>query len=484
MGGVDGGKKKKKKPERAKRPIMSKMSSARKLSRFGKVRKSGESGKASAFVTRATALRRLQVTLRDFRRLCILKGVYPRDVKSKDSSKAYYAVKDIAAIAHEPLLEKFREFKTLMRKVRRSVGRGDVEAARRTHARAAPYTLHHVIKERYPTFGDALHDLDDALSMVCLFASLPAEGRISVDIVERCDALQRKWETWVIKTRSLTKAFISVKGVYFEATVANAGTVAWLVPHRFAASTPSKKAVDYRVMLTFLELYEVLLKFVLHKLYKDDAPAIAQPDPTAGVFEDLTFAFSREAQYPWLHFLLCCGGGRLADDPTHVVTDRPKAHTLKHLAGRHPELVQPQWVVDSFNTALRLPVAKYAPGATLPPHLSPFVQATEDDYVPAYRDELDNLKSAYAGLRKESNKNKNNNDDDERSGKKKEDNTGKERKASSSSSSTTSTLARIVMSKKAKRLHGRMLYGIERKREAVQKLRARRAALEASSAST
>jgi hypothetical protein len=39
----------------------------------------------------------------------------------------------------------------------------------------------------------------------------------------------------------------------------------WLAPHAFTQNLPTD--VDYRVMLTFLEFYETLLKFVNYKLY-------------------------------------------------------------------------------------------------------------------------------------------------------------------------------------------------------------------------
>ena len=58
--------------------------------------------------------------------------------------------------------------------------------------------------------------------------------------------------------------FVSVKGVYFQAEVMGE-PITWLVPHPFTQSLP--REVDVRVMITFLEFYEVLMKFVLFKLY-------------------------------------------------------------------------------------------------------------------------------------------------------------------------------------------------------------------------
>lgn len=58
---------------------------------------------------------------------------------------------------------------------------------------------------RYPTFIDALRDLDDALSMCFLFSTFPRTGKCHVQTIQLCRRLIVEFMHYVIAARALRK---------------------------------------------------------------------------------------------------------------------------------------------------------------------------------------------------------------------------------------------------------------------------------------
>lgn len=236
---------------------------------MGRIIRKGERGIATQYITRNRAIRRLQVTLSDFRKLCILKGVYPREPRKKKKlrgrGKTYYHTKDIQYLSHESIIDKFREFRVYLRRVKRAMGREDYHTAHHLKLRKPTYRLEHLVRERYPSLPDALRDLDDALSTVALFATMAQIAQVSGAVIDACKRLLTEFQMYVIQTRSLRKVFLSIKGVYFQCCV-EGELVTWVAPHEFTARRPA--SVDFRVMLTFVEFYINLIGFVNFHLYQ------------------------------------------------------------------------------------------------------------------------------------------------------------------------------------------------------------------------
>ena len=237
-----------------------------------RVKKKGEAGAAKNYITRTQAVKKLQISLPDFRRLCIFKGIYPREPRSikkanrsATHSTTFYYTKDIQYLLHEPLLGKFREQKALSKKIARSLGRNEIQDAVRLEKYGMPkIKLDHIVRERYPTFVDALRDLDDALSLLFLFANLPSTSTVPTKTISRCQRLCHEFEHYLIATNSLRKSFLSIKGIYYQATI-QGEDIMWLVPYRFVQRVTQD--VDYRIMGTFVEFYCTLLGFVNYRLY-------------------------------------------------------------------------------------------------------------------------------------------------------------------------------------------------------------------------
>ncbi|KAL1914887.1 uncharacterized protein VTP21DRAFT_7803 [Calcarisporiella thermophila] len=433
---------------------------------MGKIKKKGEAGAATNYITRSLAVKKLQVSLADFRRLCILKGIYPREPKNKKKANkgstkptTFYYTKDIQYLLHEPLLQKFREHKVFVRKLAKAAVRKEYSIARSLRENKPTYTLDHIVKERYPSFIDALRDLDDALCMIFLFATMPQTDKVKSELIEDCQRLSAEFQHYVIRARALRKTFLSIKGIYYQAEI-HGQPITWVVPYQFSQAVPSD--VDFRVMLTFLEFYRTLVGFVNFRLFSDlklvypprqdtslangaagldawvveksddfseegEKPADDGEEAMVGSVEDKIFEkpteemrgftledikqahieerehqrlfagcviyLSREVPRYSLEFIVRAFGGNVGWDPvlgagspymesdariTHQVCDRPDAGK-QHLTRNY---VQPQWVYDCVNAKKLLRTQPYGPGQTLPPHLSPFVEVKEGDYVP------------------------------------------------------------------------------------------------------
>lgn len=435
------------------------------------MRKKGESGAATAYISRKQALKKLQLSLKDFRRLCIIKGIYPVEPKHKkkanknnSTNKTYYYLKDINFLSHEPLIDKFREFRVFIRRLTRAIGRKDQEASHRLRENEPIYTLDHIVKERYPTLVDALRDLDDAVSMCFLFSTFPKIRRVKVELIELCRRLTVEFMNYVIASRSLRKVFFSIKGIYYQAEIMGQ-LVTWVIPHSFGYKHPTD--VDFKIMVTFTDFYSTLLGFVNCHLYHslnliyppklcvetssdmllegedndievvaslnqklmavsedniDDAEVDEFPELEESeamkeykleqekvkkqkkLFEGCKIFINREVPRESLVFVIRAFGGEVSYDKTlfpgstfdesdlaitHQIVDRPM--TKEQYMNRY--YVQPQWVYDCVNARLLLPVEPYYIGVMLPPHLSPFVQEKEGDYIPPERQALLDMQS-------------------------------------------------------------------------------------------
>lgn len=126
--------------------------------------------------------------------------------------------------------------------------------------------IDHIVKERYPTFIDALKDLDDCLTLCFLFSTFPSMPHIPRSQSALCRRLTIEFLHIIIAAKALRKVFISIKGYYYQAEL-KGQTITWIVPHHFGFEPQKKSEVDFKLMSTFIEFYIVLLGFVNFRLY-------------------------------------------------------------------------------------------------------------------------------------------------------------------------------------------------------------------------
>ncbi|EFA13378.1 Pescadillo homolog-like Protein [Tribolium castaneum] len=238
-----------------------------------KRKKKYTTGEGAQFMTRKAALKKLQLSLNDFRRICILKGIYPREPRNRKRAqkgqsgiKTLYHVKDIQFLLHEPMIWRLRDYKIFNKKVGRARAVKDFESLKKYLNNHPTLKLDHIVKERYPTFLDALRDLDDCLTLCFLFSTFPSIPHVPRDQSALCQRLTIEFLHAVIEAKALRKVFISIKGYYYQAEI-KGETITWIVPHHFAFEPQSKAEVDFKLMSTFVEFYSIMLGFVNFRLY-------------------------------------------------------------------------------------------------------------------------------------------------------------------------------------------------------------------------
>ncbi|XP_012060134.1 PREDICTED: pescadillo homolog [Atta cephalotes] len=236
-------------------------------------KKKYQSGEGAQFMTRRAALRKLQLTLNDFRKLCILKGIYPREPRNRKRAqkgepgiKTLYHKKDIQFLMHEPIIWKLREYKIFNKKIGQAKAMKDFAKVKIYLSNHPTLKIDHIVKERYPTFIDALRDLDDCLTLCFLFSTFPSLPHIPRDQSLLCRRLTIEFLHAVIAAKALRKIFVSIKGYYYQAEI-KGQMITWIVPHHFCFEPQAKNEVDFKVMSIFVEFYIVMLGFVNYRLY-------------------------------------------------------------------------------------------------------------------------------------------------------------------------------------------------------------------------
>ncbi|GFE54666.1 pescadillo N-terminus family protein [Babesia ovis] len=459
-------------------------------------KKPNTEGNTRNYITRSQALKRLQVSLRDFQRLCILKGVYPRDVargntltskginrKKLKKDKIYYHINDVRYLAAGDLLAKFRDISAHLKRYRKLVARGELLDAKLADKRRPKYSLTGIVKERCPALVNAVAELDDAISTIAAVAALPADGKkgINPKVAAECHQHLQHFLKYVSETRCLKKTFISIKGFYFQAEILGE-TVTWILPHCFSQALPDE--VDFNVIATFVEYYLELVKLVNFKLYSMvgmSYPPVIKPefaniannyvhmDVTGGsavkegLFSGMRFFLSPEVPLVPTSLVILSSGGTLSDinHCTHVIIDRP----VNEMDNKK-DYVQPQYVFDCLNCGILLPVQQYAPGVKLPHHLSPFV---DDIAVPDRQIELNKL------IQEALRHNLPEDDPEDLKAQRLQYQEGIRQEVTMTPE--MKQMSKALLPKKTRRLLSKIEYGEQRKAEAAEKLRQKKLAI-------
>jgi len=110
-----------------------------------------------------------------------------------------------------------------------------------------------------------LADLDDALSMLFLFSNLPSIHKIDAATIRNCERLCAEFQHYIIRSNSLRKCFLSIKGIYYQAEIMGE-KITWIVPYKFSQHVPPfplPSPKPFFLVSSFAEVFLVGLANVL-----------------------------------------------------------------------------------------------------------------------------------------------------------------------------------------------------------------------------
>lgn len=221
------------------------------------------------------------------------------------------------------------------------------------------------------------------------------------------------------------------------------------------------------------------------------------------LFQGLKFFLNSEVPRESLVFVIRSFGGEVSwdkfslagatfdendDTITHQIVDRDNVDN-KYINRYY---IQPQWVYDSINAMMLLPVEDYFLGATLPPHLSPFVEEKPGDYIPPEKQALLKMQQGLRSTRAAENDSESEEGAEDEGIKEKEfeqeisakrrkleveeGKAEKEDKVKSriQQEAEEKRLAVMMIPKKKKRLYSKIVYGQKRKSRETEKLTEKR----------
>ncbi|KAL6122221.1 hypothetical protein NUSPORA_00780 [Nucleospora cyclopteri] len=341
------------------------------------------------FMSKKMAISKLNVTEKQFDKLCVLCSIYPviadkRNCIDKEDD-FYFTIDDIKFIYHS---EAFANVKINSKRdskrdfYRRNGLLKRAETIKNVELRFIP-----LIKRKYSSFGDSLSHMGNSLRQLYF---------IDLFKISNVKEILEEFEEFIKSNCLLQKAFLAKKGIYYQFTIQNCFIV-WMVPYpgdNLENLIEEKKEIIRELKIRNEDLFDIELsqeseeiveeenskidcsiikyaapilqmhiKLLIHKLKTVDGL-----NKNLQIFKNYKFSIQIKSIFKEIKFLIECNGGEVIenDNSEYVI-----AESVENV-DETKTYIQAQYVFDSLNEGKVLNMNIYKVGKILPPHKSPF----------------------------------------------------------------------------------------------------------------